>query len=480
MVRSSSLSFLIGIKMKVKTLLCLVVAMWMAVPCVYASLQADELLKINGSSVTKSEFESYMKRQSGRSTDGSSVSVCFNRFLFDKLKLADARSQKWDTLPVFKQELKVMLGSRLMSLGTDRQKIDSIGRALSNNKKGRFLTSDRFRYDQIFIPLSQRDGKRQEQRAMLRLDSIYRALRQGADFQSYSPSAPVWASGVELLNEFSTRLQSLSVGQFSEPFSSPLGVHIVRLLQKETAEKADSVGKSCPVLSVRSDIASSLLNSKLYAGWAEGKSVAQLAEMLSMTSLADSLLVKYWDKKNPSSYPKEVSTLQLVDYFQAHKSDYAWSLPHFKGGVIYCQSKKDALKTKPKKRLLRKNPRRSLLKKKLKKLPLDEWQTVVVQWNKDNPKSQADVKTGLFRIGQDAEVDRLAFKCGNGGIRTAYPYAVSLGKFLKRGPESYSDVADKVKADYLFSLDEARVKEMSNRFKVEINQEVLNTLITSK
>ena len=71
--------------MKVKTLLCLVVAMWMAVPCAYASLQTDELLKINGASVTKSEFESYMKRQSGRSTDGSSVSVCFNRFLFDKL-----------------------------------------------------------------------------------------------------------------------------------------------------------------------------------------------------------------------------------------------------------------------------------------------------------------------------------------------------------------------------------------------------------
>lgn len=450
--------------MKVKTLLCIVAAMWMAVPCAYASLQADELLKINGTSVPKSEFESYMKRQLRRGTGGSSVSVCFNHFLFDKLKLADARSQKWDTLPVFKQELKVMLGSRLMSVGTDRQKTDSIGRALSDNKKGRFLTSDRFRYDQIFIPLSQRDGKRQEQRAMLRLDSIYRALRQGADFQSYSPSAPVWASGVELLKEFSTRLQSLSVGQFSEPFSSPLGVHIVRLLRKETAGNADSVGKSCPVLSVRSDIASSLLNSKLYAGWAEGKSVAQLAEMLSITSLADSLLVKYWDKKNPSSYPKEVSTLQLVDYFQAHKSDYAWSLPHFKGGVIYCQSKKDASK----------------LKKKLKKLPLDEWQAVVAQWNKDNPKSQADVKTGLFRIGQDAEVDRLAFKCGNGGIRAAYPYAISLGKFLKRGPESYSDVADRVKADYLFSLDEARVKEMGNRFKVEINQEVLNTLITSK
>ena len=107
MVRSSSLSFLIGIKMKVKTLLCLVVAMWMAVPCVYASLQTDELLKINGTSVPKSEFESYMKRQLRRCTDGSSVSMCFNHFLFDKLKLADARSQKWDTLPVFKQELKV-------------------------------------------------------------------------------------------------------------------------------------------------------------------------------------------------------------------------------------------------------------------------------------------------------------------------------------------------------------------------------------
>ena len=451
--------------MKTKTLLCFIAIVWMAIPHIYASFSTGDLFKINGVPVPKSEFESYMKCRKGRMGEGEPVSMCFNRFLFDKLKLADAYVQKWDTLPVFKQELKVMLGERLMLVGMNRYKSDSLYRTRSDNRMKRFSSSDEFRFDQIFIPLSQRDGKRQEQLAMSRLDTVYRALLQGADFQSYSSSCPVWASEVELLQEFSSRLRSLSVGQFSVPFSSPLGVHIVRLLQKgKTSDATDSISRFYPFSSYRPDLVPPLFYAGLCTGWAEGKSVAELADMFSLGTLSDSLLISYWDKKNPSPCPKEISSLQLADYFQSHKKDYEWSLPHFKGGIIYCQNKKDASK----------------LKKKLKKLPLNQWTDAIAQWNSDNPKNKADIRTGLFRIGQDAVVDKLVFKCGDGVPNSAYSYSFSLGKCLKHGPEVYFDVADRVKKDFLFSLDAARIDGMSRRFNIEINQNVLNTLLSGK
>lgn len=444
--------------MKIKALSCLVAFVWLMGFGMPFPLMAEELLKINGEAVSESEFKNYMAMHNiGKSSGEKAVSLCFSHFLFDKLKLADAHLQRWDTLPVFKQELKVMFGRRFMSDWADRQKVDSCYRALSVRKKQRFSASNDFKFQQIFVPLSQHDGKDRERQALLQLDTVYHALLQDSVSESYSWSAPVWASEVELLQEFSSRMQSLSVGQISAPFSSPLGVHIIRLLAKdEVSAGADSTKWLHGVLSEYPERMFSSLGHKCYAGWLASQSVD--------ASLSDSLLVAYWNKKNPSSHSEEVSSGQLADYFREHKKDYDWNLPHFKGGIVYCQNKKDA----------------SSLKKKLKKQPLEQWKAIIEQWNKDNAERKADLRVGLFRIGQNAAVDKLVFKCGDGDNNSAYPYAFSLGKCLKRGPESYSDVVDKVKQDYLFSLEEVRIDDLKKRFRVEINQDVLNALMSGK
>ena len=51
-----------------------------------------------------------------------------------------------------------------------------------------------------------------------------------------------------------------------------------------------------------------------------------------------------------------------------------------------------------------------------------------------------------------------------------------MGKKLKKGPESYEDVRETVVKDYLSVCEDAWLKDLKRKYKVEINQEVLKTV----
>ena len=51
-----------------------------------------------------------------------------------------------------------------------------------------------------------------------------------------------------------------------------------------------------------------------------------------------------------------------------------------------------------------------------------------------------------------------------------------MGKKLKKGPESYEDVRETVVKDYLAVCEDAWLKDLKRKYKVEINQEVLKTV----
>ena len=59
-------------------------------------------------------------------------------------------------------------------------------------------------------------------------------------------------------------------------------------------------------------------------------------------------------------------------------------------------------------------------------------------------------------------------------IRFAYVFV--MGKKLKKGPESYEDVKDAVIKDYQAVYQDAWLKDLKRKYKVEINQEVLKTV----
>lgn len=61
---------------------------------------------------------------------------------------------------------------------------------------------------------------------------------------------------------------------------------------------------------------------------------------MRLNQVADGLLATYWDIRHAASDHAVISKMDLQAYFEAHRKDYAWDLPHFKGGVVHCKNKR--------------------------------------------------------------------------------------------------------------------------------------------
>ena len=111
----------------------------------------------------------------------------------------------------------------------------------------------------------------------------------------------------------------------------------------------------------------------------------------------------------------------------------------------------------------------------LKKLSADEWNAAIQKWSESHPDSPAQLQQGLFQIGKNPYVDKLAFKCGSYQPKEGYPYVFLLGKRLEE-PEVYTDVRHAVVEDFRVAQEEGRLGDLRKRFAVEINPEVLKTV----
>ena len=83
---------------------------------------------------------------------------------------------------------------------------------------------------------------------------------------------------------------------------------------------------------------------------------------------------------------------------------------------------------------------------------------------------------GVFAIGDNAWVDKLAFGQGDGGkLRKGFTVVELEGRIIK-APESYLDVKGVVTNDYQKYLEEQWVKSLRKKYKVKIDKEVLKTV----
>lgn len=402
------------------------------------------LFRIDGEETSVEEFEHYYTQVYVASR--VSVEQFLPHFLYYKLKVADAKRQSWDTITNF----------RLQCSALQNEILKSEERGVPQ-KQDTLLNWVRFR--QISFLLPQHASSEQERVARQRIDSVYTALKNGIPFEKLAQSyvkAPLpspyldgeWIPERCLIKEFTGQLNTLKKGNYSAPFFSPLGIHIVYLLDRrkgvypsETTENANMQKVADSGLTERKD---SLLNKT----------------RMELCQVSDGLLAAYWDKRHGSTKSGNISDKELQNYFESHKNDYAWDLPHFKGGVIHCLNKKVASK----------------LKKRLKKCPLNKWNEEISAFSQENPEWKVVVETGLFQIGTNPYVDKLAFKCGHFTPRTDLPYAFVLGKRLKKGPEDFQDVRNEVQRDYRLWTERTQMEELKRGFRIEINQDILKTV----
>lgn len=426
--------------MRRNILLCLYLGVF---SCLNAfSEDGNVLLRINDDKTSVEEFEHYYAQ--AYPVTKISEERFLTHFLYFKLKVADAKRQGWDTLPDFRLQCRALQEKALKSMGKGQEK--------------KMFRPDRWvKFRQISIPLPQHASSLQERQARQTMDSIYAALQQGASFdrlsQLYAADAKVspyqsedWIPEVCLVKEFTEQLNHLQIGTYTSPFFSPLGIHILQLEGREQGTVPSGV--------------TGLDFMKSQSGfdldfWNLPDSVR-----MRLDQVADGLLATYWDIRHAASDHAVISKMDLQAYFEAHRKDYAWDLPHFKGGVVHCKNKKIA----------------SRLKKLLKKLPMENWKDALSIWAKENPEFSAIIETGLFQIGVNAYVDKLAFKCGHYTPRMDYPYSFVLGKRLKKGPEDFTDVRESVLRDYRLQMEKTHLAELSQKFKIEINQDILKTV----
>ena len=115
-------------------------------------------------------------------------------------------------------------------------------------------------------------------------------------------------------------------------------------------------------------------------------------------------------------------------------------------------------------------------KKLTKKNPEDEWSNVIRKAFNNDSVTVVKITKGLYAKGDNKYVDKLVFKSGSFEPMKDYPYTATYGKLLKKGPETYKDVRGPVTADYQNYLETAWIKELRDKYSVEIDQEVLKTV----
>lgn len=156
-----------------------------------------------------------------------------------------ARREGLDTLSAYRQAMDSCRRAMLCRAVADTAALEhsarlSYGRLASDGGWGRSLVS------QVFFYIPQNIPARALGRVEQRMDSIYQAVRQGADFETlvrhYSDDkARRWVCHLQMPVEWEDSVSVLPAGACSRPFFTPQGLHLVKVWQRESLPGYDTL-----------------------------------------------------------------------------------------------------------------------------------------------------------------------------------------------------------------------------------------------
>ena len=208
--------------------------------------QSDDpvIMTVNGQPVLRSEFEySYNKNNSEGVIDKKTVDEYVDLFINYKLKVAAALDAKYDTLTSFKNEFAQYRDQQVLpAMVTDDDMMQEAHNIYDNTVK-QIGPDGLVQTAHILLRVDQKASSDEHKAAKVRIDSIYNALKQGADFAemakkvSQDPGSarqggllPFVQRG-QLVKEFEDVAFSLKDGEMSGIVETPYGYHII--LRKE-------------------------------------------------------------------------------------------------------------------------------------------------------------------------------------------------------------------------------------------------------
>ena len=327
--------------------------------------------------------------------------------------------------------------------------------------------------------------------ALVAMDSIYQlAIQEGADFaelaraNSEDKGSAVrggdlgWFGRGAMVRPFEDTAFGMEVGEVSKPFPSQYGIHVIKLYGKRGVQPLDSM-RSKITKQVERDqrmqIAHDSFISKTRAeynlpetmtdtevkAYADAHLEEKYADLRNLVNeyhdgilLFDVSLREVWDKAN-----QDVEGLKA--YFKANKKQYTWDEPRFKGCVIYA---KNEVAAKSAKQIVKSaNP--------------DSVMSYLNQRVNVDSVMYARVERGLWKQGANGAVDKYGFKVKGAEYTPTeeYPIVLLVGKVIK-SPQEYTDERGKVTTDYQDYLEKLWVAKLREKYPVEINQEVWNSI----
>ena len=466
----------------------IIVSFALAAIALTAAAQEDPIvMRINGVPVTRSEFEyNYNKNNSEGVIDKKNVEEYADLFVNYKLKVQAALDDHLDTLSSYQKEFRQYRDQQIRPLlvpeGAKETEVRNYYNTLVERLEGKKLIQPAH----ILIHLTQDATEEEKAAAKVRIDSVYQALKDGADFAelaskvSQDPGSAArggnlpWIGPNQVVKEFEDVAYSLNEGEISEPFLMPFGYDIVKLIGKKDLESYeelhDKVLQYLEGQGLENRLAQQVLDS--LSGQNE-KTIEQILDEKTEEFCAKDDELKYlvqeyhdglllFEECNSKIWePASKDTLALENYFKKNKKQYAWSEPHYSGMVYYCKNAADV----------------KAVQKLVKKLPQDKWMNTIREtFNKDSVMVR--VERRVFKKGENANIDRLAFKDKSAELKPVknYPNVGIFGKVLKKGPAAWTDVSNQVVSDYQRLKEDEFVAELRKRYTVEIDKAVLATV----
>ena len=269
--------------------------------------------------------------------------------------------------------------------------------------------------------LPQKSAKDLQRRAELRIDSIYNALKRGADFAALARKLSddkgsaqqggelPWLQKGQTLKEFEDAAFALKQGEISKPVLSPAGYHIIKMIERRSFLPYDSVKADIFAYIEQTDRREQIIDNKLNELAKASPTPRTTADVLEERAQAmeakdpalryliqeyhDGLLL--YEISNRTVWEKAAKDEEgLRYYFNKNKKRYAWDSPRFKGITCYAKSKADF----------------KAAEKMVKKLPFTEWNEALRKAFNNDSTIRIKVERGLFKLGDNAVVDRDAFK----------------------------------------------------------------------
>ncbi len=443
------------------------------------------VMTVNGYDVTQSEFEYFFEKNNIETkVTKKTVRQYADLYLNFKLKVQAALDEGLDKSESFLSEYKMCRDMQAEDYVIDYDFLEEVAR---NSYEQSLIEIGEPGLMHVFVMSATPDANvgRTLDNCFEQMKSVYEKLQAGGSFQALAKEYSTdnlaasggeagWLSVNQMPDDIADIILSLEPGQYSEPFVSNRTAFIVMLdARRDLGTYEDN----------RDDIYDWMKDNGTFdmakqrraneyatrLGWTErdDAAVARLDSMLEEVEpdfgnisreYHDGLLVfdisnrEIWERV--SNHPEELDA-----YFEAHRKQFNFDKPCFKGMVLFCQKEEDF----------------NELKEILEKQDMSEWVNSILTFNSNGIKVRvlrSSSETDLFRQGQNEYVDKVVFGQGEYKPMNGFPYVNVVGRVLKQ-PDSISDVAAEVSEEYQKYLENEWIKRLKSKYKYKINKKAL-------